>query len=640
MQFKHPELLWALLLLLIPIIIHLFQLRRFQKVAFTNVKFLKNVKLQTRKSSQIKKWLALLTRLLLLAFIVFAFAQPFTTKSDAFNSKNETVIYLDNSFSMEAKGNNGSILNEVVQDVLKAYSDEDEITIYTNEETYRNTSVKAIVNDLIKLQHSPIQLSYKSAYLKGKQYFSEDKTSVKNLILVSDFQQKDEPLIFDTDSTITLKLVQPKAVYSNNISVDSLYISKYTTENIELTATLSNQGSPIKNVSVSLFNNETLSAKTALDIEKEANTTFTIPTNTEFNGKISIEDASLQYDNSFYFNINSTERIKVLSINESSDDFLKKLYTDDEFIYESFPYKSLDYSKLESQNLIVLNELNTIPNALITALKAFNIDGGSILIIPSVNINITSYNQLISSLNLSSYLKENNSEKRVTTINYDHPIIRDAFYNRVSNFQYPKINTTYSINNNSNAVFKYEDNSAFLVSNDKSYLFTAAINNNNSNFKKSPLIVPVLYNIGKQSLELPKLYYSIGNTNIIDVNTQLSQDAILSLEKDNDEVIPLQQTFSKKVSITTDEYPKSAGILNVKEGANQLLKISFNYMRSESNLTYHKLNINDNYSIDTALVSAIETIKSNSSINALWKWFVIFALVFLIIEMLILKYLK
>ena len=237
-------------------------------------------------------------------------------------------------------------------------------------------------------------------------------------------------------------------------------------------------------------------------------------------------------------------------------------------------------------------------------------------------------------------MKENNSEKRVTTINYDHPIIRDAFYNRVSNFQYPKINTTYSINSNSNAVFKYEDNSAFLVSNDKSYLFTAAINNNNSNFKKSPLIVPVLYNIGKQILELPKLYYSIGNTNIIDVNTQLSQDAILSLEKDNDEVIPLQQTFSKKVSITTDEYPKSAGILNVKEGANQLLKISFNYMRSESNLTYHKLNINDNYSIDTALVSAIETIKSNSSINALWKWFVIFALVFLIIEMLILKYLK
>ena len=78
MQFKYPELLWALLLLLIPIIIHLFQLRRFQKEAFTNVKLLKHIKLQTRKSSQLKKWLTLLTRLLLLACIIVAFTQPIT----------------------------------------------------------------------------------------------------------------------------------------------------------------------------------------------------------------------------------------------------------------------------------------------------------------------------------------------------------------------------------------------------------------------------------------------------------------------------------------------------------------------------------------------------------------------------------
>ena len=54
MQFKHPEILYALLLLLIPIIVHLFQLRRFQKVPFTNVAFLKEISVQTRKSSTIK----------------------------------------------------------------------------------------------------------------------------------------------------------------------------------------------------------------------------------------------------------------------------------------------------------------------------------------------------------------------------------------------------------------------------------------------------------------------------------------------------------------------------------------------------------------------------------------------------------
>ena len=60
-QFNNPKILYVLFALLIPILVHLFQLRKFQKTEFTNVKFLKEISLQTRKSSQIKKWLILLT---------------------------------------------------------------------------------------------------------------------------------------------------------------------------------------------------------------------------------------------------------------------------------------------------------------------------------------------------------------------------------------------------------------------------------------------------------------------------------------------------------------------------------------------------------------------------------------------------
>lgn len=640
MQFKNPEILWALLLLLIPIFIHLFQLRRFQKVAFTNVKFLKNVKLQTRKSSQIKKWLTLLTRLLLLAFLVIAFAQPFTSNSDTFNAKNETVIYLDNSFSMQAKGNNGSLLNEAIQDILRSYDDTDELTIYTNDETFRNSTLKSMSNDLIKLNHSTEQLSYKSAYLKGKQYFSNDKSSVKNLILVSDFQQKDAPLEFENDSSVSLKLVQPKAVYTNNISIDSVYISKYNNDTIEIGVDLSNSGSSTNNVSVALNNDAVLVAKTVVDIDDKAFTTFTIPNNTAFNGELIIEDASLQYDNKFYFNINKNDKIRVLSVNEASDTFLQKLYTNDEFIYSSFDLKSLDYSKLEDQNLIILNELKTIPNALASALKSFQNDGGSICVITSEKANQNTYNQLLINLSLPKLVSLSESENRITTINYDHPLISDVFYNRVSNFQYPKVNSHYKTSRNSNAVFSYDNGDAFLIGNNKTYVFTAAINTKNSNFKKSPLIVPALYNMGKKSLEIPKLYYSIGDENVIDIDIQLSQDDILNLENKIEKVIPLQQTFSKKVSLTTTDFPKKAGILDVTNKNEVLKKLSFNQRRDESTLTYYNLNSNSDYTIDSSLSSAIETVKSNASINALWKWFVIFALVFLIIEMLLLKYLK
>ena len=128
MQFQHPELLYALFLLVIPILIHLFQLRRFQKVEFTNVKFLKVVKLQTRKSYQLKKWLTLLTRMLLIASAIIAFAQPFIPKTENFNELQETVIYLDNSFSMEAQGRNGSLLNEAIQDLINSVPDSSVIT--------------------------------------------------------------------------------------------------------------------------------------------------------------------------------------------------------------------------------------------------------------------------------------------------------------------------------------------------------------------------------------------------------------------------------------------------------------------------------------------------------------------------------
>ena len=60
-QFNNPKILYVLFALLIPILVHLFQLRKFQKTEFTNVKFLKEISLQTRKSSQINPLTKVLT---------------------------------------------------------------------------------------------------------------------------------------------------------------------------------------------------------------------------------------------------------------------------------------------------------------------------------------------------------------------------------------------------------------------------------------------------------------------------------------------------------------------------------------------------------------------------------------------------
>jgi hypothetical protein len=641
MQFKHPELLYALLLLIIPIIVHLFQLRKFRSVPFTNVKFLKELTLQTRKSSQIKKWLILIIRMLLFAGVIIAFAQPYISNSDRFNTKSETVIYLDNSFSMQSPSINGSLLNTAIQDIIENIDENEKISLFTNDANFTKTSIKAIKNDLIQLKHSPNQLAYDAVVLKGKKLFSSDNSSIKNLVLISDFQQKNQSITATKDSLIAIKLVQLQPSNQNNIAIDSVYISKTTVENLELTVIIKNQGNAIETLPVSLFNDAKLIAKTAVDITNDATTRFTIPTNSIFNGKLVIDDSNLQYDNTLYFNIDQREKINVLAINEAEDTFLQKIYTSDEFQYTASNFNALNYNSLDQQNLIILNELMDIPNSLGTALKSFTDNGGKLLVIPSSDIRIANYNQLFNGYGLSSFDRLNAVEKKITSINYSHPLLTNVFDKRVSNFQYPKVNGFYSNATNSvSSILSFDDGTSFLAQSGNTYRFSAALESENSNFKNSPLIVPILYNIGKQSLKTGDLFYTIGVENTIDIATQLQQDDILTLVNGENSVIPLQQTYDNKVELITNTYPNIAGIVSVKNKDAFLKNLSFNFDRKESNLNYFDIQTINNMSLNTTVASAISDIKSATNVNELWKWFVIFAVIFLIIEMLILKFLK
>ncbi|WP_299274840.1 BatA domain-containing protein [uncultured Psychroserpens sp.] len=641
MQFKHPELLYALFLLVIPIIVHLFQLRKFKSVPFTNVQFLKELVIQTRKSSQLKKWLTLITRLLLLACAIIAFAQPYISKSDSFNTKSETVIYLDNSFSMQSPSTNGSLLNTAIQDIIENVDENEQISIFTNDENFNNTSVKAIKNDLIQLKHSPNQITYDAAVLKGKKLFSNDQNSIKNLVLISDFQQKNLGLTTPNDSLVSLKLVQLKPSNLSNIAIDSVYISKTTVENFELTVLLKNQGDAIETLPVSLYNDDKLIAKTAVNITNEATTNFTIPVNTIFNGKIVIEDSNLKYDNTLFFNIDKREKTNVLAINEADDSFLKKIYTSDEFEYMSTNFNALNYNTIELQNLIVLNQLQNIPSSLSTALKSFTDKGGSILIIPSKDIVLNTYNQAFNTFGFSNFGASNVLEKKITSINFSHPLLTNVFDKQVNNFQYPKVNSFYNNAENSvNSILSFEDGKSFLSQSGNAFRFSAAIDVENSNFKNSPLIVPILYNIGKQSLKTGDLFYTIGHENIIDIATQLQQDDILTLVSGDNSVIPLQQTYDNKVELITNTYPDVAGIISVQNKDSFLKSLSFNFDRNESHLNYYDFQNITNTTLDNSVATAISDIKSATNVNELWKWFVIFAVIFLIIEMLILKFLK
>ncbi len=640
MQFTYPELLWALFLLLIPLFIHLFQLRRFKKTPFTNVKLLQKVVSESRKSNTLKKWLLLVTRLLLFASLIIAFAQLFFADKSAITEK-ETVIYLDDSFSMQAKNNNGTLLSNAVQELIKAIPKDNSFSLFTNERVFRNVTLKDIQNDLLTLSHTEKQLQLNEIYLKANTFFDDNENSIKNVVVVSDFQKRLVPKIKDLADTLQNHLVQlvPEEIY--NIAIDTAYITKVTPNNIELTTVLSSIA-PIDDTPVSLFNGEKLIAKTSaiFDANRNAIVVFSLPSNEVINGKIEILDMGLSYDNQLFFNINRKEKIKVLSIYENTGNYLDRIFTEDEFLFSSYSLKNLNYSLLASQNLIVLDELTHIPKALENGIKSFIINGGSVAVIPSINADLGSYNQLLTNFFSSSFSERIDVIQNITNISFSHPLFLNVFEKTVTNFQYPMVNKYFRVKTTAPKILSFANGDPFLVGTENIYVFSAPLSKEYSNFKNSPLIVPTFYNIGDNSLKLPDLYSFVGATINVDVPTILSKDKILTVTKQDYEFIPQQQSFANKVSLTFNENPVKDGIYSIKDGDVIIKNISFNHERRESELNY--LNIEQIHAVSKqgSITSLFETMEKDNSVTELWKWFVILALLFALVEVLIQKYLK
>lgn len=640
MQFKHPEILYALFLLLIPIFIHLFQLRRFQKIDFTNVAFLKKVTIQTRKSAQLKKWLTLLMRLLALACVIIAFAQPFTTTKTAPNTKKETVLYIDNSFSMQAKGPKGPLLERALQDLFVSVDGTEKLSWFTNNAEHIHSATQDFKNEVLTIAYAQDQLTPSQVLLKARQLFSKNDDVQKRLIYLSDFQLKEPFPKIPED--LLVDVVHLKPVKTTNISIDSAYIASKNASRIQLNVRVSNTESETTEVPVSLYQSEKLIAKTAVDFSGNTSgtVTFDIDNAEEFVGKLHINEANLPFDNTLFISTNKPGKIKVMAINEADGDFLQRLFRKAEFEFKQQAFNTLDYSQIPDQNFIVLNQLKEIPVSLATALQSFSDSGGSILIIPAPQINLSTYNNFLLTQTLGSLSELRPQEKMVTKIVFSHPLFKDVFEKEVDNFQYPKVESYFGISTNAAPVIRFEDGQPFLLQKNKTFLFTAAIDNDNANFQNSPLVVPTLYNMALQSLPLPRLYYTIGQQNRIAVPVTLGPDEILTIKDSTDRFIPLQQTKANYVLITTTKKPQKAGNYQIVKQDAFLENISYNYARSESNLQYLAPEYWPGATVYGSVEKLFDAIAERNAVTGFWKWFAIFALLFLLIEMLILKFYK
>ena len=648
MHFKNPEILYLLTLLIIPVLVHLFQLQKFVKTPFTNVSFLHKIIQQTRQSSRIKKWLILATRLLLFSTIVIAFSQPYISNKKA-SVKQHNYIYLDNSLSTNTKGKRGDLLQVSAQDIIKHASDKDEYSLLTNSSFYPKKTKNELKNILLKIKNTAKKIDISTVLLKFDTEIKDKTKDLDEIILISDFQNtyKNE----FTNVTPIFSAIKLTPIIKNNISIDSIFLSNLNTDSFTLNVLVRNQGKPKKNIPIAIYNHSKLISKRSTSFEKNTYKTieFKIKNQKEFTGKISSNFSDIYpFDNTLYFTLKNNQKINVLSIGKNAD-FLTKIYNKKEFNFNQSTPQNTDYNSISKQQLIVLNEIENIPDVLIKKMKDFSQNGGSLAIIPNRKSNIYSYNNLLKALGVGKIGAKRNSPLKITAINFEHPLFENVFSKNITNFQYPSVQSYYPIDsNNASKIIGFENDSPFIsqIKNKKRtvYWVSASLERDNSNFINSPLIVPVFYNFGKLSFKNSQLFYRIGRTNKIDIETKTRENQVVRILNSENSLIPLQSKFKNKVRITTNAASLTPGFYQVLKDKDTIQTLAFNYPKEESFINYMDLNklkkISQKGIVTGSISDVFKKINKKNQVHWLSKWFLTLAIVSLLLEILILKFYK
>jgi hypothetical protein len=681
MQFVNPGILYGLLAVSIPVIIHLFNFRRFRKVYFTNVAFIKELKQETQKQSRLKHLLVLLMRMLAVASIVIAFARPYIPVGNSVLQQQETnsiSIYIDNSFSMQAESEKGTMLDaarEKALEIAGVYKSSDRFQLLTNDFEGRHqrfVSKEEFIDLVEDIGASPVVKNLQEVIMRQEDLLMPEPAKVKSAFLISDFQQgflsEFQGL---PDSAMNFFLLPLKTMNADNLYIDSCWFQspvQQENQNVNLHARIINSSAnSYEKLPVKLSINGAQRALASFDVGPGESIVVDLPfTNTQtgiHQGIIEISDFPINFDDQFYFSYSVRSVINVLCINGNEENvFLKSLFYNDSLInFQNVNEGMLNYSTLTENDLVILNELVSVSSGLTNEIKQFVENGGSLMVLPSMRSELENYNEFLGGLNAGRLLEYDSAANPISWINTEHPLFEDVFESLPENIGFPEIQRYFPIEAPNRSLDEnlllLQNNNIFLKVNPyaqgKVFLFASPFDLKFSKFPQHGLFVPTVYKIALSGNSDEKLFYTIGDENRIQVNrVKLYSEEVLKVTReDNFEIIPEIRRVGNSVDLFMHDQISHAGNYLLEEKDGKPVKgLSFNYSRVESEMFFSAVAAIEKYIADNSLTNVglinpgdkpvQNTLMELSHGIRLWRWFVLAALVFLLMEVILLRFFK
>ena len=682
MKFLFPEFLYALSAVAIPIIIHLFNFRKYKRIFYSDISLLKEIKIETKSKARIKHLLLLLSRICAIVFLVLAFAQPYIPiDNQTLATGNKVVsIYIDNSFSTDAKGENGYLFQwekEKAISIINGYQSIDRFHLVTNDfkgHLQRIYSKEEVLNLIDEVALSPVTRNLSEIVLRQQDILNSAESQNKQAYLLSDFQTTISDFSnIKSDTGISTRIVPFKRLYQSNFYIDSIWFKTPHRQNgIEeiLFARIFNLSDKEAEVRLELdindksqgFNNYIIPSYSYEDCEFNYTIYGTGIQECCFN-LADYPDPEITFDDRFYFSYDVAKKIDILVVSKELADTSQGIGA----ILASVPMFNLqfskttaiNYSELSTKNLIVLKSIPVITSGLISELTKFVGNGGNILILPAPNSEINTYNALFSALKIGSISTKDSTTVNVKDINLTHPIFSSIFEKIPTNIDLPIALSHYKINIPSKSKFNYllrlQNGDAYLsehlFQNGKIYLSSVASDESFGNFLKHATVIAAMIRIGEFSYENQQLYGTIGEINAIPLKNMDLRPENVVVKDDKIEFIP-QITVNRGITtLLFHDQLTIAGNYRLLNKNKHEYSFGWNYNRQESDtrvlsteeieIELNKTGLNRQFKlVQAGSIEASSNLSNLSDGEKYWKWFIILVLLSLAFEILIYRLVK
>ena len=678
MTLLNTGVLWGLLALAIPIIIHFFNLQRPKQILFSNIAFVKEVKKSVVRRVRFRQWLLLVARLLAIAALVLAFANPVILKEDQqelLQGHRSVAIVLDNSYSMTAGNEKGNYFQQAIslsRNIIKAYSRQDEFLLMTTSDlrlNYNFGEQEAALEELKALNIDQNIRNQGEILQFREEIFARANHQLHELYFLSDFQTStvmaDSQQVSLQDSSLLIKYIPLATREQRNVYVSETRILSQIVEKnkpVNLSMSLINDGNnPVKDLSLRVIlegkavaiSNHSLEANAATEVSLS----FTPSESGWLSGFVELDDNPVDFDNRRYFSLYVPEREKVLVVEGQNSPNLRILYGDliNQFETEFIPFRSIASVQLNDYQSLILSGITNISSGLSDRLKSFLLEGGGIMFFPGEDMDLNSVNQFLESIRVGSFQsKINFQESRpASTVDLAHPIFAGVFQQsqRRASFDAPGVKQYHPIrlNNQSiqNRIMALENQDPILletkVGNGILYTFSLFPGDQWTDFHLKTIFAPVIYRITQILNQSQNVSEGQEIGFFTPKSLRTNKKSLIFLRNENGQSIPPEQYVQGGATILNfEKMDILEGVYDILQEEVLLEKIAFNISDQESRLdfmeaqTLGQLLSQKGYDqiqvlppLPDQVRGFIETEKQGFP---LWKYFIIAALFFLVVE--------